>query len=65
MKNVIVATWLKTGEVEVFSSLRRFVERNPAFNEYTITNYLSRKKRPYATEVLHLQRLPFIREKIS
>jgi hypothetical protein len=65
MKNVIVATWLKTGEVEVFSSLKRFVERNPAFKESTITNYLSRKKVPYANEVLHLQRLPFIRERVS
>lgn len=65
MKNVIVATWQETGKVEVFSSLRRFLERNPSFNEYTITNYLSRKKVPYTSEVLHLQRLPFITERSS
>lgn len=65
MNYVIVATWQETGNVEVFSSLRRFLERNPTFNEYTINNYLSRKKVPYKTEVLHLQRLPFISERAS
>jgi hypothetical protein len=63
MKNVIVATWLPFGKKEVFSSLKSFLECYPTYNEYTITNYLTRKKQPYITATLELARIPFIRRK--
>ncbi|ALI98106.1 hypothetical protein [Rufibacter tibetensis] len=63
MKNVIVANWNGTGDIEVFSSLKGFLEYYPHYNEYTITNYLSRKKVPYVTEKLTLTRVSFNRRK--
>jgi hypothetical protein len=65
MKNVIVATWRESGKTEVFSSLRGFLEYYPGYNEYTITNYLTRKKQPYITIDLHLARTPFIRRQAA
>lgn len=60
MKNVIVSTWRESGKVDVFSSLRGFLEYHLTYNEYTIINYLTRRRQPYITKELHLARLPFI-----
>ncbi|MFC6997717.1 hypothetical protein [Rufibacter roseus] len=65
MKNVIVATWRESGKMEVFSSLKGFLEYYPDYNEYTITNYLTRKKQPYVKGELHLARLPFTGRKAA
>jgi hypothetical protein len=63
MKNVIVAIWLESGSVEVFSSLRGFTENYPQYNEHTINNYISRKKIPYVTDDLSLIKTKFVRRK--
>jgi hypothetical protein len=65
MKNVIVAIWLESGMIEVFSSLRCFTENYPQYNEHTINNYISRKKIPYVTDELSLIKTKFIRRKGS
>jgi hypothetical protein len=65
MKNVIVAIWLDSGRIEVFSSLRGFTENYPQYNEHTINNYISRKKIPYVTDELSLVKTKFIRRKSS
>lgn len=61
MKNVIVAIWHNTGSVEVFSSLRGFLEKHPEYNEHTLNNYISRKKVPFVVEELSLLKTKFIK----
>jgi hypothetical protein len=65
MKNIIIAVWTEKnsqqGVIEAYSSLAGFMEIHPEYNEYTITNYLTRKKVPYITDELTLMKVPFQR----
>lgn len=61
VKSVIVALWHESGLVEVFSSLKGFLEYNPQYNINTLNNYISRKKIPYKTDELTLVRTKFIK----
>ena len=56
---VILYTNKQTGEVEIFSSLKPFFDKYPEFvnNTDNINTYLSRKKVPYETDLIKLQRV--------
>ena len=56
---IILITHKKTGEVESFSSLKPFYDKYPIYEakKDSIDNYLSRKKKPYETEDIKIQRL--------
>ena len=56
---IILFTNKQTGEVECFTSLKPFFDKYPAYkeNEDNINTYLSRKKQPFETDEIKVQRL--------
>jgi hypothetical protein len=56
---IILFTNKQTGEVECFSSLKPFFKKYPSFVEVSdkIDYIMSRKKEPYETESIKLQRV--------
>lgn len=63
--SVVVAVWkARGGEIEAYSSLPSFLSHQPDHNKFTIESYISRKKIPYETEELILNRI-YIKTNIS
>ena len=60
MRTFIVVFWKETGLVEVYSSLRGFLERNKGFKADTINSYISRKKTLYEDSRIRLYRCKVI-----
>ena len=55
--------WKKLGNrIEVFSSLKNFCDSHPDFSYNTLNNYLSKKKIPYETGEIRIERIPIISE---
>jgi hypothetical protein len=56
---IILITHKKTGAAECFSSLKPFYAKHPIYEakKDNIDNYLSRKKKPYETDDIKIQRL--------
>ena len=61
-KRVIVVQWKRFAgiDIDVFSSLKGFCDSYPEFNYNTLNNYLSKKKVPYETDQIKIERLPLI-----
>jgi hypothetical protein len=61
-KRVVVVYWKRFAgiDIDVFSSLKGFCDSYPEFNYNTLNNYLSKKKVPYETAQVKIERLPLI-----
>lgn len=67
-KRVVVAYWKNHPEdpIEIFSSLKNFCLSYHDYNYNTLSNYLSKAKVPYETEVVRVERLNiFMKPKIQ
>jgi len=58
-KSAILVTFKETGRKALFSSLKVFVEKHPAYKIDTLYNYTSRKKKPYEDAVIELEKIPY------
>lgn len=57
-KRVVVVYWKNQFEnpIEVFSNLKNFCLSYPAYNYNTLSNYLSKAKVPFESEVVRVER---------
>lgn len=61
-KRVVVVQWKRVGGtfIDVFSSLRNFCDSYPQYNYHTLNNYLSKKKVPFETNEVKIERQPLL-----
>lgn len=59
LERKILVTWLKTGNVELFTSLAPFLRKYPKFkqNKAAIETHLSRKQKDYENDEIKIQRI--------
>jgi len=63
-KRVIVVQWKRFAgtDIDVFSSLKNFCDSYPEFNYHTLNNYLSKKKVPFETNEVKIERQPILKK---
>ncbi|MEO8174130.1 MAG: hypothetical protein ABI581_13645 [Sediminibacterium sp.] len=61
-RRVVLVHWKNTSAYpfEVYSNLKNFCLSHPEFRYDTVNNYLSKKKLPYETEMIRIERKPVI-----
>ena len=66
-RRVVLAYWKdrKSNSFEVFSSLKNFCAHYPDYSYSTLSNYLSKQKKPYETEVVYVDRKKIIGNSID
>lgn len=64
-KRVILVHWKKQNNTEVFSNLKYFCLSYPQYNYNTINNYLSKRKIPYESEIIRIERKNIISKPIT
>jgi len=59
---VILVHWKRfTGiELDVFSSLKNFCDSYPGYSYHTLSNHLSKKKQPFETDQIKIERKPIL-----
>lgn len=59
-QTVLIVTRKDSGKKEAYSSVRRFVQSNPAYKLNTMYNYTSRYHKPFEDDAIILEKINFI-----
>jgi hypothetical protein len=66
-RRVVLVHWKnrKDNVVEIFSSLKNFCLSYPQYNYHTLTNYLSKDRKPYENDTAKIERMQLFTEPLA
>lgn len=66
-RRIILVYWKnrQDNEFEVFSNLKLFCASYPQYSYNTLSNYLSKEKKPFENELLRVERKPILTKALS